>query len=330
MTRVLTDTPSWAGDFLADCGAVVWHPLTPPLPHGLPPALLTPGAPLFEGHLEPPLSGIPTLILAQHTEGSQYDALRDWLRTQRPESPPPTLATLAGSGTGFHGSAGRRWLAHAGNLHLCVLLSPGVPISLPLALLTPLAVNAMADALEGLPGLAGRVQVKWVNDLLVDGRKVGGVLASTSTRGDRIEGLLFGIGVNVRATPEVERSLHVPAVGSLLERSHPDHQGAITPGRVLVDFLGALETSVGRLLTEAHEEVDGEHWILEAYRRRSAVLGREVRILEDRAGLEGSGPPSILAEGRVERIGEGLELYLSGSPNPVTRGRLEWREEGEE
>ena len=106
----------------------------------------------------------------------------------------------------------------------------------------------------------------------------------------------------------------------------------ISPGRVLVEFLTALETAWIRALQGSSlGRVPAERrWIVEAYRRRSAILGREVRVFED-AAQEGH-PPQLLAEGRVERIGDGLELYLTGSDRPVTRGRLEWRgeEEGRE
>jgi hypothetical protein len=56
---------------------------------------------------------------------------------------------------------------------------------------------------------------------------------------------------------------------------------------------------------------------MEQYRARSALIGRHVTVCE-----EGDDPTNVRAAGRVAAIGDGLELYLEGRAEPVTRGRL--------
>ena len=58
--------------------------------------------------------------------------------------------------------------------------------------------------------------------------------------------------------------------------------------------------------------------LIDRYRERSVVVGKEVRVCVDDA----SSPSKTIAEGKVQNIGDNLELYLAGRDAPVTRGRL--------
>jgi BirA family biotin operon repressor/biotin-[acetyl-CoA-carboxylase] ligase len=92
------------------------------------------------------------------------------------------------------GRLGRRWEAPAGTSILCsILLVPAVETA-QLPGLTPVAGRAVADAIADVAGLAP--ELKHPNDVLVDGRKVAGILAEAS------EGrVVLGIGVNVNQSP---------------------------------------------------------------------------------------------------------------------------------
>jgi len=104
---------------------------------------------------------------------------------------------LADAQTAGRGRQGRRWVSPPGNLHLSVLLRPSPPGSrwsvLPLA-----AGLAVAEAL-GEAGLEARL--KWPNDVIVSGRKIGGILAEGSSSADGLEFVVVGIGVNVALRP---------------------------------------------------------------------------------------------------------------------------------
>jgi BirA family biotin operon repressor/biotin-[acetyl-CoA-carboxylase] ligase len=160
-------------------------------------------------------------------------------------APHGTLVT-AGAQTSGRGRQGRRWEAPAGSALLCSLVLREFD-----ALLSLRAGLAVAD----VAGEAARV--KWPNDVLVDGRKVAGVLVE----GRPHEGwAVVGIGVNVSSAPDL-----------------PD---AVALGRddvevVLAELLSALEA---RLAEPAATSLD-------ALRARDALLG--VRISWD--GGEGVG-----------------------------------------
>jgi BirA family transcriptional regulator, biotin operon repressor / biotin---[acetyl-CoA-carboxylase] ligase len=113
--------------------------------------------------------------------------------------------------TAGRGRLGRVWVAPAGSSVLAsVVLHPDVPTE-NLAELSLVAGRACAQALAEMAGVVPAV--KWPNDVLIDGRKVAGILAEA--RDGRV---LLGIGINVHQTAEQlpERVEH-PATSLLLE-----------------------------------------------------------------------------------------------------------------
>jgi BirA family transcriptional regulator, biotin operon repressor / biotin---[acetyl-CoA-carboxylase] ligase len=247
------------------------------------------------------------ILASDFARGSQYDRL---IRLVRESDAPDRVACVARTGTGFHGFRQRSWSASAGNIHLTVHFSPNRPIPRFETVFTALAAVAVADAIDGLSGLAGRARIKWVNDVLVDGTKVAGVLAYTQTRSDTVTSVILGIGLNVEATPNVERSPFVPVAGSL--RAATPDPSAVTAPAALRALLGALDRRYGQVLAQGYGP------IMDEYRARSALVGRDVTICAE----DGDAPVRVLAAGRVTAVGDGLEVYLDGRAEPVTKGRL--------
>lgn len=268
------------------------------------------------------LPGWRAVLVRDHAVGSQFDLLVDLVRGG--VRVPDGVACLARTGSGMHGFRGRPWSAVAGNIHLVVHLTPNRPVERFESAFTALAAVSAAEAADavlgghGEAGGRGRAGIKWVNDVIVAGRKVGGVLAYTQTRDAVVTSVVLGIGLNVEATPDVERSPFVPAAGCLREV-------AAAPGE---DMLQACTVALLAALRRNHDALlaGGAGALISAYRERSVVLGRRVTVEADEVGVAGGmGDANVareLASGRVTAIGDGLELYLDGRPEPVTRGRL--------
>lgn len=102
---------------------------------------------------------------------------------------------LADEQTTGRGRLGRRWLAPSGtSLLMSLVLYPSLaPREAPQ--LTMLSSLAVAAAIEEVTGL--EVHFKWPNDLLVGGKKAGGVLTETGIEGEHLEYAVVGIGLNV-------------------------------------------------------------------------------------------------------------------------------------
>ena len=239
---------------------------------------------------------------------SQFDVLSGFAVSGN-ELPDRTLC-CAGSGEQFHGFKNRSWEACRGNIHLSAYLEPGKEIPGGSAGFIVAAVIATLQTVDSLDLQGAVPTIKWVNDILVQGAKVGGVLARLQTQGRFIQSAIVGIGLNVEQAPSVERDPHVPRVAALSDFAeaseacrHPD----VFPH--LIRFLGRnLESLCQGDFTR----------LLDIYRRRSLILGREVTICED--SYESSS--GVIATGVVESIGSALELFLKDHPNPVSKGRL--------
>lgn len=109
----------------------------------------------------------------------------------------------AAEGTAFRGDIqtagrgrhGRQWDSPEGNLHLSVVLRPQRPVP-EWPSLSLVAAIALHDAIGGFRG-AGRVGLKWPNDVLLDGRKCAGLLLETVD-----DAVVLGCGVNCLAVPD--------------------------------------------------------------------------------------------------------------------------------
>ncbi len=94
--------------------------------------------------------------------------------------------------TAGRGRIKRVWLSPKGNIALSVILYPSVAYLPSLIMLASLAVVHSIEAVTGL-----KSQLKWPNDVLINGKKVCGVLIESNVRGDIVDYAIIGIGVNV-------------------------------------------------------------------------------------------------------------------------------------
>jgi biotin-(acetyl-CoA carboxylase) ligase len=180
--------------------------------------------------------------------------------------------------------------------------------------LSMLPVVAVANLLSDM--LPGDVQpgIKWVNDLIIDGRKVGGVLASSQVRGVTIDECLFGIGLNVETAPAVEPSVFVPGTTCLAEwMDEPPSLGFL-----VADFIERIEDLIRELA------VTGPLKLHESYCRFAQGIGSDVCVWLDEPTDPLTRDPH--ARGRLLAIRPDLSLEIAGAPRPVNRGRLAFRE----
>jgi BirA family transcriptional regulator, biotin operon repressor / biotin---[acetyl-CoA-carboxylase] ligase len=109
---------------------------------------------------------------------------------------PDRSLVAADEQTAGRGRFARRWVTRPGAaLAMSLILRPTPAEAQTLGLFSALGALGVADALESLYGLAP--QIKWPNDVLLDARKVCGILVESAWNGDQPDGLVIGIGVNV-------------------------------------------------------------------------------------------------------------------------------------
>ena len=119
----------------------------------------------------------------------------DWLKAAAAEGATEGLVVIAEEQSAGRGQAGRSWDAPLGCcLLVSVLFRPSFPPD-HLPALMMLGACAAAGAAVDLTGLP--VQLKWPNDLISEGGKLGGVLTESSVVDERVEWAILGIGLNV-------------------------------------------------------------------------------------------------------------------------------------
>jgi len=146
---------------------------------------------------------------------------------------------IADHQTGGKGRLGRTWASPAGvNLYCSIILRPPIqPVAAPQ--LTFLSVIAVARAVEQLTPLQTRI--KWPNDLLINGRKVAGLLNEMSAETDKVNFVILGIGVNLNmAAAQFPQELRHPATSLLLESGEKVDRTEFT--RVMLQEFDSLYT----------------------------------------------------------------------------------------
>jgi BirA family transcriptional regulator, biotin operon repressor / biotin---[acetyl-CoA-carboxylase] ligase len=246
------------------------------------------------------------LSIAAITGSTNSDA-----RSAAAAGAPHGATFVADAQTAGRGRGGHTWHSPSGeNLYMSVVLRPRVAlVALPrFALVVGLAVARAVDqalAGEGAADVQARAGIKWPNDVIVDGRKIAGVLVESSLRGGAIEAVVAGVGVNVHAAVfpvEIEdRATSLRLLGA------PAPDRAILCARVLAGLSGALRDFEAQDLRSFLAELE----------RRDVLRGVPVEVGEARGLAEG-----IDEEGRLRvREGEGeVQLVCAGSV--VARGPL--------
>lgn len=107
---------------------------------------------------------------------------------------PEGSAVVAERQTSGRGRRGRRWFSPSGGLWMSVVLRPHLEAS-ALPVLTMACALAAAGAVERCAGI--RCGLKWPNDILLHGRKVGGILVESETGKAGLRAVVAGFGLNV-------------------------------------------------------------------------------------------------------------------------------------
>lgn len=204
--------------------------------------------------------GLPPRRLAyaihyRHT----VDSTNSWARALAAEDAPEGTVTLAEEQTAGRGRRGHSWRSLPGGLSFSLVLRP----ALPAAVLPRLPLMAAVAVAEGVAGACGlRLGIKWPNDLLLDGRKVCGILCELAADGS----VVLGIGINVHGEPSAFDDL--PGAGALAAASGepPDRSRLL---RALLERFDHWYDQIGN---------GGWPALLDRWRDISVTIGREVTV----------------------------------------------------
>lgn len=214
---------------------------------------------------------------------------------------PHGAVVLAEEQTAGRGRAGRSWTSEkSAGIYCSVLLRPAIPPAHApvLTLVAGLAArDAVAEELDTVP------DVRWPNDLLAGGRKLGGILTEMHAEPDRVHYAVVGIGINVNQSKMPE---HIAEIATSLRIETGKSHSRL---ELLIRLLRQLDRYYNQFLS------DGAGPILRRFAQVSSYFkGKRVRITAaaetftgTTAGLDPSGVLRV-----VRDDGRGTELVLSG------------------
>jgi BirA family biotin operon repressor/biotin-[acetyl-CoA-carboxylase] ligase len=204
------------------------------------------------------------------------------------------------SGRGRHGN---QWQAPVGNLYMSFILRPQCTLN-EAGQLSFICALAVADALEKyIDPARHKVQVKWPNDVFVDGLKICGILLESNMKKDALESLIVGIGVNIFNKPQLAICLNDVAKDPVYVNKTRDN--------ILDCFSRWYETWVQHGFAPVREA-----WLEKAYGLDKTITARL---------------PDISYEGRFESVTENGAMVLrmkNGAERVITAAEIHFGEEG--
>jgi BirA family biotin operon repressor/biotin-[acetyl-CoA-carboxylase] ligase len=173
---------------------------------------------------------------------------------------------IAASQTKGRGRQERKWISPKGGIYFSVILRPYLN-STKLHLITLMAAVACARTLKGLSKLD--VSLKWPNDIMIDGKKVGGILCEAYKGA-----VIVGIGINLNTNLAIMPSALKKQVTSIKFESG----SAFDKDKVINILLEELDVLYSRLLNKHEDEI---------LSGLCGMLGSEVEIETARSKIEG-------------------------------------------
>jgi len=231
------------------------------------------------------------------TCGSTQDVAEELAKQGVPEG----TVVIAEEMSAGRGRLGRKWFASRGGLWLTIVLRPSYRTNLPL--LSLVAGISVVESIENLLGIDA--ELKWPNDVLIDGKKVCGILVEARMELDRVHYVLLGIGINVNneLPPELE------SFATSLRRV----VGTYVPR---IPLLRALLKNFDRYY--ASFVTNDLETIVRRYRELCSTIGRmvEVRTVDGTVlrglalDIDRDGALLLSVEGRVVRVEAGDVYHL--------------------
>lgn len=258
------------------------------------------GRPLSQSALDGLLKGCPWQVTVYDEIDSTNNALK------RDCEAPHGRVLVTGCQTGGRGRRGRAFVSPKGGVYLSVLLRPQAEAD-QLLHITPMAAVAVRRAIADCCGL--EPQIKWINDLVYDGKKLCGILTELTTEAGsgHLQSVIIGIGVNCNTEPE-----SLPEEVRAMATSLKSLKGEmLDPNRLAAAMVRRLMEMDRVLLTEK------DAWLRE-YEAACVTVGQQVQV------ISGDSRRRALATG-IDENGGLIVRWPNGETSVISAGEVSVR-----
>lgn len=161
----------------------------------------------------------------------------------------------------------RSWMSDVGGLYFTLILRPQIP-AVSGFLVNFITSSALAETIRDCTGL--EPMVKWPNDILLEGRKLSGMLSEMEAEDEMVSFINIGIGLNVNNDPS---GVETPATSLAKELGHE-----VSRRQLLSNFLDRLQIRLSDLRLET---------AVRDWKKYTMTIGRQVKIVTTRETTEG-------------------------------------------
>jgi BirA family biotin operon repressor/biotin-[acetyl-CoA-carboxylase] ligase len=203
--------------------------------------------------------------------------------------------------TGGRGRMKRKWRSPVGGIWMSVIIHPEFDVTH--ATLVPIATSlALCIAIEKT--LKINTKLKWPNDVILNGKKVAGVLIDASIISNQIENMVLGIGINFKINPdELESSIKTTpnfyGVATLVKKNEN-----MSP--LIKQFLYELEKVLALINSSQIKKIRNE------WTKRSSTIGRNVSIITNEGRINGKAVRIDNDGGLIISMGKKTKRILVG------------------
>ena len=207
---------------------------------------------------------------------------------------------IAEKQTSGRGRLDRKWTSPKGGIWFSLIIQPKFDVSSS-TLIPILSAVALSKSIKKILGV--ETEVKWPNDIILNGKKVAGILVDASVQANNIEYLILGIGINFDIdTKKLEKRLsktpNFYGVNSLRGNNNK------TPPKILLkEFLFQFEKNLSSL--DKGEKAK----IVKEWTKKAAGIGRKITINTSNGkisgisqGIDSDGALKIKTKKKIERV----------------------------
>jgi BirA family biotin operon repressor/biotin-[acetyl-CoA-carboxylase] ligase len=190
---------------------------------------------------------------------SEVSSTMDIARDMARKGCPDFTIVVAEKQINGRGRMDRSWESPAGGLYFTMILRPEISLVLS-PLLNFAASLALSQTIRELFHV--QAEVKWPNDILVNDRKISGMLSEMEAEGDLVSFINIGIGININNTP----SQDIPSAASIKSITGRTHNRK----EFLADYLDRMEDRL------CHQDLGT---VIDEWKTCTATLGRQVKVV---------------------------------------------------
>jgi len=174
-----------------------------------------------------------------------------------------------------YGRMNRHWTSPKGGLWLSIILRPDI-VPKHATIITLMGACSVAEALKSTHGMEAKI--KWPNDVLISGKKVCGIMTEMRTRGNEIDYVILGLGINVNF-PVTDLPQDIRETATTLQR---ECEKDVSTRKLFKTLILELDDMYDKLLSRQ------SGFILDSWRGKSDTLGQQVRVVTIKESIEGN------------------------------------------